>query len=147
MCGCVYVARTFWRLYRNFLELVQGSTTLCNYCLPTVYMCVCVCACARSGYVGGCIVLYRFRFPSNDRDRYLLILAGYISVLGSPCEICIFHAAEQIEGILYIYIYIGKIKNGMVLLLVVNGGKLERIMAILRSFQLFLTIVCIYISL
>lgn len=50
-------------------------------------------------------MLYRFRFPSNDRDRYLLILAGYISVLGSPCEICIFHAAEQIEGILYIYIY------------------------------------------
>lgn len=39
---CVYVARTFWRLYRNFLELVQDSTTLCNYCLPTVYVCVCV---------------------------------------------------------------------------------------------------------
>lgn len=53
--------------------------------------------CARNGYVRGCIVLYRFRFPSNDRDRYLLILAGYISVLGSPCEICIFHAVEQIE--------------------------------------------------
>lgn len=90
-------ARTFRRLYRNFLELVQGSTTLCNYCLPTV----CVCVCARNRYIGGCIVLYRFRFPSNDRDRYLLILAGYISVLGSPCEICIFHAAEQIEGIIY----------------------------------------------
>lgn len=35
----------------------------------------------------------------------------------------------------------------MVLLLVVNGGKLERIMAILRSFQLFVTIVYIYIYL
>lgn len=33
----------------------------------------------------------------------------------------------------------------MVLLLVVNGGKLERIKAILRNFQLFLIIVYIYI--
>lgn len=145
VCVCMWRARSgdYIGIFSSLSKIPRLSVIIvCPRCI-----CVCVCACARSGYVGGCIVLYRFRFPSNDRDRYLLILAGYISVLGSPCEICIFHAAEQIEGILYIYIYIGKIKNGMVLLLVVNGGKLERIMAILRSFQLFLTIVCIYISL
>ena len=75
---------TVWRLYRNFLGVVQDyEGELCNYCLPPGES-------VPNGYVLLVCRALSFSVPSNDRDTYLLILAT-VTHRGTVCwRICIF---------------------------------------------------------